>query len=45
MSVIINIDGKLIGIEQFQLDYISKFYFEKYNKEIIDSDGYETNFK
>ena len=32
-----------IDIEQWQLDYGSKFYYEKYNKEIIDSDGYETN--
>lgn len=43
MRIGIDIDGVLTDIEQWQLDYGSKFYYEKYNKEIIDSDGYETN--
>lgn len=42
MRIGIDIDGVLTDIEQWQLDYGSKFYFEKYNKQIINSEGYET---
>lgn len=45
MRIGIDIDGVLTDIKQWQLDYGNKFYYEKYNKEIIDSDGYERNFK
>ena len=34
MRIGIDIDGVLTDIEQWQLDYGSKFYFEKYGKEI-----------
>ena len=43
MKIGIDIDGVLTDIEQWQLDYGSKFYYEKYNKEIINPKGYETN--
>lgn len=39
----IDIDGVLTDIEQWQLDYGSKFYYEKYKKYIINPKGYETN--
>lgn len=42
MRIGIDIDGVLTDIEQWQLDYGSKFYFEKYNKPIINNKGYET---
>lgn len=42
MRIGIDIDGVLTDIEQWQLDYGSKFYFEKYNKQILDNEGYET---
>ena len=42
MRIGIDIDGVLTDIEQWQLDYGSKFYFEKYGKEIQDNEGYET---
>ena len=42
MRIGIDIDGVLTDIEQWQLDYGSKFYFEKYGKEIKNNDGYET---
>ena len=42
MRIGIDIDGVLTDIEQWQLDYGSKFYFEKYDKEIINNEGYET---
>lgn len=42
MRIGIDIDGVLTDIEQWQLDYGSKFYFEKYRKEILNSEGYET---
>lgn len=43
MRIGIDIDGVLIDVEKWQLDYGSKFYFEKYNKAIVNSKGYETN--
>lgn len=43
MRIGIDIDGVLTDIEQWQLDYGSKFYFEKYNKPIINHKGYETD--
>lgn len=42
MRIGIDIDGVLTDIEQWQLDYGSKFYFEKYGKEIQNHEGYET---
>ena len=43
MRIGIDIDGVLTDIERWQLDYGSKFYYENYNKEIINPKGYETN--
>ncbi|MDK2899371.1 MAG: uncharacterized protein PWQ10_558 [Patescibacteria group bacterium] len=43
MRIGIDIDGVLTDIEQWQLDYASKFYYENYNKIIVDYKGYETN--
>lgn len=42
MRIGIDIDGVLTDIEQWQLDYGSKFYFEKHGKEIQNNEGYET---
>lgn len=42
MNIGIDIDGVLTDIEQWQLDYGSKFYYENYNKEILNNEGYET---
>lgn len=42
MKIGIDIDGVLTDIEQWQIDYGSKFYFEKYSKEIQNNEGYET---
>ena len=42
MRIGIDIDGVLTDIEQWQLDYASKYYFEKYNKSIMNHKGYET---
>jgi hypothetical protein rflaF_08320 len=42
MKIGIDIDGVLTDIEQWQIDYGSKFYFEKYGKEIQNNEGYET---
>ena len=43
MRIGIDIDGVLTDIEKWQLDYGSKFYYENYNKEIVNPKGYETN--
>ncbi len=43
MRIGIDIDGVLTDIEQWQLDYGSKFFYEKYGKEIVNYKGYETN--
>lgn len=43
MKIGIDIDGVLTDIEKWQLDYGSKFYYENYNKGIINPKGYETN--
>ena len=42
MRIGIDIDGVLTDIEQFQLDYGSKFYYENYKKEIVNHKEYET---
>ena len=42
MRIGIDIDGVLTDIEQWQLDYGSKFYFEKYDKEIINNESKAT---
>lgn len=42
IGIDIDIDGVLTDIEQWQLDYGSKFYYEKYKKEIVNHKGYET---
>ena len=43
MKIGIDIDGVLTDIEQWQLDYGSKFYYENYGLEIKNYKGYETN--
>ena len=43
MRIGIDIDGVLTDMEKWQLDYGSKFYYENYNKEIVNPKGYETN--
>ena len=43
IGIDIDIDGVLTDIEKWQLDYGSKFYYENYNKEIVNPKGYETN--
>ena len=43
MKIGIDIDGVLTDIEQWQLDYGSKFYYENYCLEIKNYKGYETN--
>ena len=43
MKIGIDIDGVLTDIEKWQLDYGSKFYYENYNKGIINPKGYETD--
>ena len=43
MRIGIDIDGVLTDIEKWQLDYGSKFYYENYNKAIVNPKGYETN--
>ena len=42
MRIGIDIDGVLTDIEKWQLDYGSKFYFEKYKMEIVNSNAYTT---
>lgn len=42
MRIGIDIDGVITDIEKWQLDYGSKFYFENYNKKIVNPKGYET---
>ena len=41
MNIGIDIDGVLTDIEQWQLDYGSKVVFEKYQKGIINPEGYD----
>lgn len=43
MRIGIDIDGVLTDIEQWQLDYGSKFYYEKFHKSIVNYSGYETD--
>ena len=43
MKIGIDIDGVLTDIEQWQLDYGSKFYYENYGLGIKNYKGYETN--
>lgn len=40
MNIAFDIDGVLTDIEKFQLEYGSKFFKKKYNKEISDINGY-----
>lgn len=42
MRIGIDIDGVLTDIEQWQIDYGSKYYYEEYGKEIQNNEGYET---
>lgn len=42
MRIGIDIDGVLTNIEQWQLDNATKYYFEKYGKEISNYKGYDT---
>lgn len=41
MRIGIDIDGVLTDIEKWQLDYGSKFYYEKYKMNIVDFKGYD----
>ena len=41
MRIGIDIDGVLTDMEQFQLDYGSKFAYENGKEEIVKADGYE----
>ena len=43
MKIGIDIDGVLTDVERWQLDYGSKFYYERYQKEIVNFEGYDTN--
>ncbi len=43
MRIGIDIDGVLTDIEQWQFDYISKYYFEEYGKTISNPRGFFTN--
>ena len=43
MRIGIDIDGVLTDVERWQFDYGSKFYYERYQKEIVDFEGYDTN--
>ena len=43
MKIGIDIDGVLTDIEQWQLDYGSKFYYKNYCLGIKNYKGYETN--
>ena len=45
MRIGIDIDGVLIDIEQWQLDHGSKFYYEKYKKEIVNDARYNQECK
>lgn len=40
MKIGIDIDGVLTDVEQWQLDYGSKVFFEQYKKSISNSNGY-----
>lgn len=40
MRIGIDIDGVLVDIESFELDYFSKYYLEEYNKVIKNPKGY-----
>lgn len=42
MRIGIDIDGVLTDIERWQLDYGSKYYYENFGKDIINSKGYDT---
>lgn len=42
MRIGIDIDGVLTNLEQWQLDYGSKFYYERYKSRINNYKGYET---
>lgn len=42
MRIGIDIDGVLTDIEQWQLDYGSKFYYNQYKKEIVNPKEYKT---
>ena len=41
MKIGIDIDGVLTDVEQWQLDYGSKYYYEKYGMRIKNYKGYE----
>lgn len=42
MRIGIDIDGVLTDIEQWQLDYGSKYFYEKFGKDIVNYKAYET---
>ena len=41
MKIGIDIDGVLTDMESFQLDYGSKYFYEKFNKKIVNANSYE----
>lgn len=43
MKIGIDIDGVLTDVEQWQLDYGSKYYYEKYGMRIKNYKGYEAS--
>lgn len=43
MRIGIDIDGVITDVGKFQLEYGSKFYFEKYHKSIKNHKGYEVS--
>lgn len=43
MRIGIDIDGVLTDIERWQIDYGSKYYYEKYKKKIVNPKGYDTS--
>ena len=43
MNIGIDIDGVLTNIEAWQNESASKYMYEKYNKSIINAEGYDTS--
>lgn len=40
MNIAFDIDGVLVDVEKFQLEYGAKFFKEKYNMDIVNKNGY-----
>ena len=43
MNIGIDIDGVLTNIEAWQNESAEKYMYEKYNKSIINAEGYDTS--